>query len=82
MTPQQSKALIFIDMFWDEHAYSPTYKDIMEHLGLASKSGIYRIVSALVRDGYITHEHNRRRNLRVIDMPEALKKKKERLKNE
>lgn len=75
MTPRQSEALIFIYKYWEQNACCPSYEEIRVYLGLASKSGIYRIVKSLEERGHITHIPGRERSITVKELPEALYKK-------
>lgn len=54
MTPRQKEAYDFIRSFIDEKGYGPSYEEIQEAIGLASKSGVHRIVHSL-RDRGLIH---------------------------
>lgn len=54
MTPRQKEAYDFIRSFIDEKGYGPSYEEIQEAIGLASKSGVHRIVYGL-RDRGLIH---------------------------
>ena len=66
MTPEQHKTLLFIGSYITERGYSPNYDEIAAHLGIASKSGVHRLVSSLERDGKITRSPNRARSIEVV----------------
>ena len=51
MTPRQRQALDFIERYLDAKRVAPSYQEIADELGLASKSGAHRIVEALFASG-------------------------------
>jgi repressor LexA len=66
LTAQQSRLLGFMQ----EQASSgiaPTYAEMAEHMGLASKSGICRIIYALEERGAIRRLSNRARAIEVVE---------------
>ena len=48
---------------------SPSFDEMKEAIGLASKSGVHRLVSALEERGYIRKLANRARAIEVIRTP-------------
>lgn len=55
MTTQQRALLTFLRQYSDANGgVMPTFEEMMWHLGLASKSGIHRILVALEARGHIT----------------------------
>lgn len=65
ITKRQLDALSFITDFHAEHGFMPSYEEIKERLGLASKSGVHRIVHGLVERGALEMLPNRARALRL-----------------
>lgn len=65
LTRRQRECLAFIDDYDREHGVTPSYDEMKDHLGLASKSGVARIVNALVERGHITKLENRARSIFV-----------------
>ena len=63
MTPSQSKILNFISEYVDNNDYSPTYQEIADGVGLASKSGINAHINSLVRQGHLTKLDRARRTV-------------------
>lgn len=63
MTPQQRKALDFIERFYGERRYSPSLQEVADHLGLCSKSGAHRLVKGLIRSGNLVQTFAGRRNI-------------------
>lgn len=53
LTKRQSEVLAFIKAFQAEQGFGPSYEQIAEKLGLASRSGIHRIVYGLQRRGML-----------------------------
>lgn len=65
MTPVQLTTFKFIDRFIEKHGWSPTYSEIAEGVGLASKSWARAIVAALAEQGEITVKPNRARSIQI-----------------
>jgi len=63
MTPREHQMLAFVRTYVAEHEYSPAYDDIREHLGLASKSGVHRMVQSLIEQGHLSATSRRNRSL-------------------
>lgn len=67
MTEQQLKLLTFIRAFVAEHEYSPSYDQMAAHLGLASKSGVHRLIVALEERGKIVRVADRARSVSPVN---------------
>ena len=65
LTPRQRDLLAFICRYQDEHQISPNYSEMAAALGLASKSGVNRIVKGLVERGFVRHTH-RARDIEIL----------------
>lgn len=65
MTRRQKQTLDFVTRFQAENGFMPSYEEIKVHLDLASKSGVHRIIHALVERGAIETLPNRKRALRL-----------------
>lgn len=64
MTKRQHETLTFIEAFIDANGYSPSFQEVKDHLGLASKSGVHRIVHALKDRGLLRlHTGHRHRSI-------------------
>lgn len=61
LTRQQKRALDFIENVYDASGVPPSYEELMNHMGLHSKSGIHRIILALEERGAIRRIPNRAR---------------------
>ena len=71
LTKKQHELLLFIDKRLSEDGVSPSFDEMKEALGLASKSGVHRLVSALEERGFIRRLAHRARALEVLKMPES-----------
>lgn len=62
MTPQQKQALDYIQQYWQQHGYSPSYRDIS--FGISTGLGhAHEVVNGLQEKGFI---HIDRRKARAI----------------
>ena len=69
LTHQQQKLLQFINNFQLKSNVTPSFDEMKDGLGLKSKSGIHRILSALEERGYIRKLNNRARAIEVLKIP-------------
>lgn len=65
MTPKQLKTLRFIDSFIRSNGYSPSYREISDHLGVKSLGGTQLHVKALKRSGYISFMPTMKRDIEI-----------------
>lgn len=70
LTRKQHDLLYFIHDKLSETGISPSFEEMKDALGLASKSGVHRLISALEERGFIQRLANRARALEVIKMPD------------
>ena len=70
LTRKQHELLLYIDRRLSETGISPSFEEMKEALDLKSKSGVHRLISALVERGFIRRLPNRARALEVVKMPE------------
>jgi hypothetical protein len=63
LTTQQLATLNFIEQYQAEHHVSPSYDEIKDALGLASKSGVHRLVHGLKERGAIVMLEGRTRSM-------------------
>ena len=66
LTQKQSELLAYLTSHRQAHSVTPSYDEMRDALGLASKSGIHRLVSGLEERGYIRRLANRARAIEVI----------------
>jgi repressor LexA len=66
LTRKQRELLDFIIAFQKQNGWSPSYSEMADAMGLASRSGIHRMIEALMQRGYIAHVKNRNRGIEVL----------------
>ncbi|GHA90686.1 LexA repressor [Algimonas arctica] len=74
LTKKQKDLLLLIDNRIRAVGVPPSYDEMKDELGLASKSGIHRLITALEERGFVRRLPNKARALEVIKMPEGLQK--------
>ena len=67
LTPRQADCLEVIRIFIEVEGISPSYDDILEALKLESKSGAYRLVTALEERGHINRVPGRARSISLVE---------------
>ncbi len=72
LTRKQQELLLFIHKRLSEDGVSPSFDEMKEALGLASKSGVHRLVSALEERGFIRRLAHRARALEVLKLPSGM----------
>ena len=73
LTKKQYQLLKFIDTRLKETAISPSFDEMKDAVGLKSKSGIHRLISALEERGFIRKLPHKARALEVIKIPKIKK---------
>ena len=71
LTKKQRELLILIHNRMKTGDIAPSFDEMREELGLKSKSGIHRLITALVERGYLERLPNRARALEVKKLPEG-----------
>ncbi len=66
LTPRQKAVLEFIAHYMAERGYAPSYQEIADAFGIASKQGVVRHLEALVRKGYIVRNTTTARSIRIV----------------
>ena len=74
LTAKQKDLLVLIDTRIKAVGVPPSYDEMKDALGLASKSGIHRLITALEERGFVRRLPNKARALEVIKLPEGLQK--------
>ncbi len=69
LTQKQHDLLVFIDGRLKQTGVSPSYDEMKDALGLASKSGIHRLITALEERGFIRRLAHKARALEVLSVP-------------
>lgn len=65
MTMRQRDLLHYISQYSSENGFCPSYTEMMEALGIASKGGIHRLVVALEKRGFISREAGCARSISI-----------------
>ena len=73
LTRKQHELLVFISRRLHESGISPSFDEMKDALGLRSKSGIHRLITALEERGFIRRLPHRARALEVIRVPENVR---------
>ncbi|HCK32342.1 MAG: repressor LexA [Micavibrio sp.] len=73
LTQKQRDLLVFIHERLESGGVAPSFDEMKDHLGLASKSGIHRLITGLVERGFLERLPNRARALNVIKLPDGYK---------
>jgi repressor LexA len=71
LTKKQKNLLLFINKKIRSTGISPSYEEMKNALSLKSKSGIHRLISALVERGFIRRLAHKARALEVLKLPET-----------
>ncbi|HRQ62105.1 MAG TPA: repressor LexA, partial [Alphaproteobacteria bacterium] len=75
LTKKQKDLLLFIhERLKNDSDVAPSFEEMKDALGLKSKSGIHRLITALVERGYLERLPNRARALQVKRLPESVGK--------
>ena len=72
LTKKQLELLTFIHDRVRETGIAPSFDEMKDALGLRSKSGIHRLINALVERGFLKRMPHRARALEVVRLPESL----------
>jgi repressor LexA len=70
LTRKQHELLMFIHERIKETGVSPSFDEMKDALGLASKSGIHRLITALEERGFLRRLAHRARALEVVKLPQ------------
>jgi repressor LexA len=70
LTKKQRDLLIFINDYTQKTGLSPSFEEMKQGLGLKSKSGIHRLITALVERSFLERLPNKARALEVKKLPE------------
>jgi repressor LexA len=66
LTRKQSELLTYLNDHMQQHDVPPSFDEMRDALGLASKSGVHRLVSGLEERGYIRRLANRARAIEIL----------------
>ncbi len=71
LTRKQRDLLVMIHERMNSDGVAPSFEEMKESLGLKSKSGIHRLIGALVERGYLERLPHRARALQVRKLPDG-----------
>ena len=66
LTPRMSELLGFIEAHVAEHDYAPTQQAMADAIGLASRSGVNRMLGQLEERGYIRRMRSRHGAIEIM----------------
>ena len=69
LTAKQRELLNFLTLYQENNDHAPSFDEMKDAIGLKSKSGIHRLVSALEERGHIRRLANRARAIEIIQNP-------------
>ncbi len=72
LTKKQHELLLYINDQITETGVSPSFDEMKDALGLRSKSGIHRLITALEEREFIRRLPNRARALEVVRLPDEM----------
>src|SRR5438309_11993488 len=70
LTRKQHELLMFIHERVRETGIPPSFDEMKDALDLKSKSGIHRLITALVERGFLRRMEKRARALEIVKLPE------------
>lgn len=73
LTKKQRDLLLLIHQKLGEAGVPPSFDEMREALGLKSKSGVHRLITALVERGYLRRLPHKARALEITRLPEDMK---------
>ena len=68
LTTRQESILEFISTFITDNSYPPTYQEIADKFGIASKHGVVRHLEALIKKGFIKKSDTSARSIQIVDL--------------
>jgi len=71
LTRKQHELLMYVNQRLTADGVSPSFDEMKDALGLRSKSGIHRLITALEERGFIRRLAHRARALHVLKLPES-----------
>jgi len=67
LTQRQNEAYEFIRSYMRDHRKPPTLEEMGDALGIRSTNGVYKLLQALEKKGYIEREKHAARGMRLVD---------------
>ena len=72
LTSKQLKLLNYLKESFKNDKVSPSFEEMKNALGLKSKSGIHRLITALEERGFVKRLHNKARAIKIITSNEEV----------
>lgn len=69
LTPRQRQVLVFIHDSIGQTGVAPSFSELARNLGVASKSGIHRIITELESKGFVRRLPRKAHALEILRMP-------------
>jgi SOS-response transcriptional repressor LexA len=66
MTELQRAVYDFVDAYWQQNGFAPTYEAIGLGTGIRSRSGVHRIVHHMVGEGWLELRRSRHIRARMV----------------
>jgi len=79
LTAQQRRVLRFVQGFYQEQGFPPTFREIGDGVGLDNINAVRGHLSALEKKGYIRRTPEKARSIRIVGAPSAFSEFKRRL---
>lgn len=73
LTAKQKELLIYLNKIISDVGYCPSFEEMRDAMGLQSKSGIHRLITALEERGFIRKLPNRARAIEILKSPDYAK---------
>lgn len=73
LTPKQQEILHFIQHYIQQHRFSPSYQEIMDHFAFTSPGTVYKYLQTLKRKGAITTEKQAHRSITPVQHSQPIK---------
>ena len=74
LTKKQHELLLFLEERISQTGVTPSFEEMMKKVGLKSKSGIHRLISALEERGFIKKLPFKARAIEILKLPNIKKK--------
>ncbi len=68
MTPKQREVYDFVDTYWNQYGFAPTFEAIAMGCGITSKSAVHRIVNEMVQRRLVDYTPRLRRTIRCLPL--------------
>jgi SOS-response transcriptional repressor LexA len=72
-TKKQRELLAFVEVFINEHGYSPSYREIMQGTGYNSVATVALHINSLIKRGHLRKRDRSARSLEVVNQEVATK---------